>query len=388
MKKLKVFLLVLLLTLNLLISSSCWNYKEIEDIAIVAGIAVDYEEDTDSIIVTSEILYPSASGAEIKVLSRMITDKGENFFDAIRNTVSKSGMKLFWGHAKVIILSESLVKNKDELITIVDWFNRDPEPRHDIFLMISQDKSPSEILTSDIEAENITSFYIEDALLNESSVSKYRAITLWEFVTDLAEPGISPTLPTIKTIEESNRLSDEISGCGIFKDGVLVGYLNGIEARNHLMIINKLKGGLITEREIINNEPIMISLEIFDNKTKITPKYVDDKIVMSIDVSITVNIAEIGGEINFIDEKYRNILIKNTEKEIKNQLNGLITKVQQQYKSDIFGFGKLISEKKPKLWNQLKDNWPENFQDLNTEINVQVKVRGSAIRSKPITVGG
>lgn len=388
LKKLKISILSMIILLNFLFTSGCWNYKEINDMAIVAGVAVDYDSESDLFIVTAEIIYPTVSEKEITILSELITDTGKNVFDAIRNTIKRSGIKIFWGHAKILIISEDLAKNKDRLLNVLDWFNRDAEVRHDIYCLIAKNIEPHKILESNVELETIMSFFLADALANEKSISKYHGVPLWEFIDYLSIQGISPTLPFVGITKQENKQISQLMGAGIFKSGILVGSLSGDETKNYLFVINKLKGGVLVVEEKVNNESSKVTLEILNSKTKVKPKFVDDQIIMEINIESSVNISELQGSTNFIEDKYRKKLTADAEKLLKDQINATIEKVQKEYGADIFGFGLIIERENPKLWSKLKDDWSENFKKLEIEISVDINIKGSSLRSKPITVGG
>ncbi len=386
--KLKVYILILVLVINSIVISGCWNYKEINAIAIVAGVAVDYDKETDEIIVTSEIIYPTIAGQEINVLSKLVTHRGKSFFDAARKTISKSGFKLFFGHAKVVIISEELASSKIEMLSILDWFNRDASPRYDIYFLVARDVNPIKILEAEVEIQNITSFFLEETIKNEKSVSLFHAVPLWEFIDNLSSEGISPVLPSVEIEYQNNQPSPKIYGSSIFRNGTLVGFLNGLETRDYLIITDKLKGGIFVINQKVNNKSINVSLEIFSGKTKIKPKYEGEKVTMVIESEFTVNIGEIDGDVNMMDEKNTKALAAHAEILVKNNMTSLIKKVQEQYGIDIFGFGLIIERDNPKYWSKVKNDWPDHFKSIQIEISVTINIRGSAIKSKPVTVGG
>lgn len=387
MRKFKIYLLALILLLNTLLTCSCWNYREISDMTIVAGGGADYDSEKDVFVLTAELTYPSAAEQEIQVLSELITDTGQNVFDAIRTMIRRTGAMLFWGHAKIFIISESLAKNKEKLLSVVDFLFRDAAVRNDIYLLVAKNATPKEILEADIKIQTITSFHLTETFENEKSISKYHAVPLWEFVDSLTAKGISPTLPTVTINEQKEKTIAEIFGTSVFKDGALVGYIDAIETRSYLFIINKLEGGVLVVDEKIDKDFSRVSLEISESKTKVTPTYSNDKFTMNIDIETSVNISEIQGEINFMEEKFTKILKADAEKQLKNQVNSVIKKVQDEFGADIFGFGQIVQYEMPKLWKEIEGDWNDYFEELEVQTNVTINIKGSSLRSKPIKVG-
>lgn len=380
----------LLITIAIItvINTGCWNYSEISDKRIIAGSAVDFNQEKEMMELTVELVKPVISGEKKQIESEIYGSLGDNLFNAIRNMIPKTGKKIFWSHAKVLILSEGIINQEDKFVSIIDFIKRDAETRDDIMLMVSREKTAKEILTTDAKVQDIISFHLEDMLQNHESISKYRAVPLWKFVDELTGEGISATLPAVQVSMYNNHALSQIFGTAVFKGAKIVGWLNGSETKSFLFVIDELKGGaiVIEERELAK-KPIRIAFEIFENKTKIKPVHKNERLTMNIDIKTTVNISEIDGDIDFMDEKNIEVIQKNGEETIKNMVEGVIKKVQKEYESDIFGFGAVISREMPDLWKVLKPDWDNVFSKLDVKVNSDLEIRGSALRSKTIKVG-
>ena len=127
-----------------IILCGCWNYREIDTLAIVAGIAIDKDIITKKYIVTTEIITTQMQGVSSIIGSELFTSEGDSIFGAMRNTIEKTGLRLFWSDAKVVIISESIAR--EGIIPVIDWINRSSDVRPDIWLLISKGNSASEIL--------------------------------------------------------------------------------------------------------------------------------------------------------------------------------------------------------------------------------------------------
>jgi spore germination protein KC len=75
---------------------------------------------------------------------------------------------------------------------------------------------------------------------------------------------------------------------------------------------------------------------------------------------------------------------KLTEKEIKKELEETIKKVQQEYVADIFGFGEMLYRQDYKNFKRIEKNWDQYFKDAIVNVDVNVKVRRSGIRTKSL----
>lgn len=109
MRKLfRIFLCVCIL--NPFLLTACWNYKDIDELTIAAGMAID-KTSQGKYLVTIEIVHIEAKGQEGVKKSELIEVEGESLFDAIRNAISVNPHKIFWPHTKIVIFSRKwLVK--------------------------------------------------------------------------------------------------------------------------------------------------------------------------------------------------------------------------------------------------------------------------------------
>jgi spore germination protein KC len=365
------------------ILSGCWNYREINDVNIINGAAVDFFEEKDEYVLSVEVIKPLA-GQDFKLEADIVSEKGKSIFDAVRNMVVHSGKKGYWPHAKVFIISKEIAKKG--VIEVIDFINRDAEVRSDIWLLISEGKTAKEILESETKLHSTISAHLEDKLKNKDSVSKFEAIELHQFLKDLAAEGISCTIPIARITVKENEKVPEIFGMGVFKKDKLVGYIDGNETMSMMLVKDQLKAGVFVV-EKVDNSDTSCALEIFKTKTKINPVIKDGDITMKIDSKLDVGIGEILGEEDLISEPGRNKLKTQAEEVVKKEVLKTIKKVQKEYGSDIFGFGNTIYRKKPNEWKIIKDDWDNIFPNVRVDMNVEVNIKGSALTSKPIKAG-
>lgn len=380
-------ILIFIILINIFINTSCWNYKEINEKLIVAGVTVDYDDITKKVIISVEISKPELIGNRIEISSEVLQEKGDTVFEVVRSLISTAGMKLFWSHTKVIIFSENVLKHEEIFLSAIDFFSRDAECRDDIWILLSSEKNAYEIFKAKVDIERIVSYHLESIIKNEKNFSKFHATRLYELIDNLSIKGIEPTIPTVDTEKFEDKIIARIFGTSILKGTKKVGWLNGNESKTFLTIINKLNGGTINVNQKVRNEIIPIALEIFKNKTKIEPKFENDTITMIIDVKTTVNINEVGTEKDFINGENFKKLKSDGEKLIEKNIINLIKKVQRNYNSDIFGFGLIIEREMPDVWKELKPKWDYEFKNVKVIVNSELNIRGSALRSKTIKIG-
>lgn len=378
--KFKKALLVSLI-INCFFLSGCWNYREIEQFSIVSGLAIDKSE--SKYILTAEII-ESTGGRNAKTSTKLISSEGLTIFDAIRNMIRYPGKKLYFSHAKVVIVSSETAK--EGMIPVLDFINRDIEPRYTMKILISKNIEAKKILEAGSTSE-IFSYTLNDMIDAQKNLSSAPKVEVWEFINDLCRFGISATLPTVTLDTMNNKATPKVEGTAVFKGDKLIGYLNGKETKAFLFIKNEIKGGLLTKKVNIENNSANISLEIFSNKTKIKPKIENGKFLIDISTDTDVSIGEISGEIDFSKEEERKKIKSYFEEDLENQIKDLIKKVQTEYGSDIFGFGSAIKIKMPSFWKQIEPKWNELFKTIDVNIKSNINIKNTAYTSKPIKAG-
>jgi spore germination protein KC len=366
--------------------SGCWDYKEINEIAIVSGMAVDRDKDSGDFIVTVEIVNAQQGGSKEQggFSAEIYNGQGKTMFDAIRNMILKIGRRLYWAHAKVGIISEDIAR--EGIIGVLDWIERDPEVRSNMRLFISKGKEAGEIFYSYCPIESTISFQLEKIIESTDNVEKVPDTDTWRFTNDMSSEGISAVIPVVYLVNSKDAAIPQVYGTAVFKRDKLVGYLDGNETQAFLMVRNEVKGGIIPIKNAAGSKDD-VSLEIFGAKSEVKPVYKDGKVKMNIKVEIDVSIAEIEGTVNVIQDEGQVELKEQAEKHVKSDIEGVIEKVQQEYHSDIFGFGKTINRKLPGYWKEVNDNWEEEFSILDTEVDVKINIIGSATTSEPLKIG-
>ena len=97
----KTVALILCLSLTI-ISTGCWNYKELTDMLIVTSAMIDKDMKTGDFIVSVELLQPEQEDITGKTeKGALISAKGTTIFEAIRNIIHSAGKKHYWSHTKI-----------------------------------------------------------------------------------------------------------------------------------------------------------------------------------------------------------------------------------------------------------------------------------------------
>jgi spore germination protein KC len=65
----------------------------------------------------------------------------------------------------------------------------------------------------------------------------------------------------------------------------------------------------------------------------------------------------------------------------------MISKIQTDFGSDIFGFGNCFYKKLPTVWKEKRNEWDKLFRDLEVTVETNVEIKHIGLLSKPIQIG-
>ncbi|SHH58199.1 Ger(x)C family spore germination protein [Clostridium intestinale] len=369
---------IVMIIISAYLFTGCWNYREINNLSVVAGIAIDRNELDGKYEVTIEIVNIK-KGKDISNNSEYVTLCGDSLFDIIRNMISVSSRRLYFSHAKIVIISKELAK--DGLSKAIDWYIRDAETRTDIYLLISKEKTAKEVLMTKRNENMIVSFDLAKVIQNEKNVSTAPKVDLWDFLDILKQKEANTSLPLIFIDKSGEKEVPRIEGMAVIKDDKLVGMIDGDIAKYILFTTDEIKTGiLVLGRK--SSEPI--SFEIFKNRTKVKYKFDEDKMKVQVFTDTIVSIAEYQTQQPFNTSEEKEVIEKQLANMLEESIYNSINMIQKEYKSDIFGFGITLHKNYPKLWKELSDNWEYNFENLEVEVISKVQIKNSATTSKPI----
>ncbi|SEU29491.1 Ger(x)C family spore germination protein [Paenibacillus sp. NFR01] len=363
--------------------SGCWNYSEVDDMSIVAGVAIDKNREEGGLVMTTELV-DTKSGLDQGLPSyKILSISGNTIFECARNMISMTGKKLFWSHSKTIILSEELARNG--LIKVIDWYSRDTETRSDVYVFVSDEKNAREVLSSRGTTDSILSFELAQMMRDEPFTSTAPVVEIWDFIDKLETNGASAVAPLIYTYEKNGQKYERVNGTAVFKRDRMVGKLDGPESKSMLFVRDKIKGGVLA----VNNKEgkPTYSLEILSSKTKLKPRMVNGKLHMEVDTVTKVGLDEVMTTDAFNKNESLKAIQQRAAEKLQEDLENVIRKAQQEYDADIFGFGQCVHENLPKVWREMEDRWPEEFARLDVTVHSKIMIESTAKTSRAIKLG-
>lgn len=381
MKKTFILLYIFLL---MPLCTACWDYREVNQMTIVAGLAVD-KTHTGDYLLTFEAVDLQGVQSDKPVKSVLIESQGETLMDAIRNTISKDFPKLYFGHTTVVILSREIAE--DGVLKIVDFLFRDAEPRLNINLYVSEEKTANEIMKYKPSMSEILSVELTNILDEQKNLAKALLVPAYKFVNAVAEEGVSAVLPSLCIVDNVDGKTVKLCGTAIFKGDKLQGFISDEETYALSFILDEVKGGVIVTNIESETEEKALSLEIMESSTNIKPVYSDNKLSVEVNIDTKTFLNENMSTKSFGDEQNREEVKKNAENQLKDRIERLIEKMQKGYGADVFGFGNSVYKNIPKLWKEKWEEWDIIFRDLDVTVNINIEIEHTGLLSDSLKLG-
>ncbi len=373
MKKLLIIPLILLLT-------GCWNYRELNQLAITTGIAIDKEDNIYKVtIMIANSKKDTGSDGSITPSAAVYDGTGKTIYEAFKDTSLSVSKQIYLSHIDVLVLSEEIASNN--LTDVIDFLFRYPQTRNNFYLVLAKEQTASEILKVTTPLETFPS---QNLAKNLEITNKLQGFTytvdFTEFTKSLVSKGINPVLPSVTVIgdsEEGNKEDNikqnepttylKLDMLGIFKNDKFVAWADPDESKGINIINNKIYilGVIIDyqdEKIVTEITEMETSFEVKDNKVKIT-------------IDTEGAIQEINAKLDLYDTKVIEELKNSNIEKIKEYVNKAID-LAKNNKTDIFGFGNYVYKNDPKKWQEVKDKWDDEvFPNLEIEIEVNLNLQ-------------
>lgn len=379
----KIFIL-----LSLFLLTGCWNYQELNSIAISTAIGVDITEDGEyevSTMVANSRKEQTAS-KESESQSVIFTGKGKTITEAFKDIDLYNPRRNYIGHVAVVVISEDVAKKG--LDGILDYSARNPESTKRFQMVIARDSKAKDILKILTPLETFSAQNIANNLkYSRDSQATSTSVLYSDFIYTLFEKGINPILPSvILKGDKKDGSKDEslqqtvpdafikINNLAIFKNYKLVGFASADESRG----INLLKNTIEQLTVNIKIDDKYVTFKMLESVTKNKIEF-KDKPIINVEIKGSATLVEDNCSHDLSDKEVMKKIEKEINKKIKKLANqGL--KIARKYKTDIFGYGNLIYKNYPNYFEKF-DNWDEDgFNDLEVNINsnVVLSTTGSA----------
>ncbi|MDF2564639.1 MAG: germination protein Ger(X)C family [Massilibacillus sp.] len=391
MKKIGILLLVIM---NAVLLSGCWDRVEINDIAIVIAVGVDKMDNGDIclslLLPVPKKLSSSGSGSsgggggEGNGSTLVISESGKSIMDAYRKLQGKLPREILFSHIRFIIIGEKLAQ--EGVAGVLDFFSRPRQSNLRAHILFTRENI-DEVLGGEPGIEQS----VAEMIREEGEMGIGAGIDLKDFINMLNEEGVNPwagqlvKLPLAVETKKNEKTEASkpkksyfsIRGAAVFDKDKLVGWINYDEVRGVLWLRDEVKRGVGAVNVDVPEEKGggKMGMRILEAKTRLQPKINEDVLTIHVYIEATTVIYDNSSKLDLSDPKIIYDAEKMAENRIKGRTQSALDKLQKQLQSDVLGFGTAVYREYPKEWREkYKDNWHEEFPELNVEVACKVSI--------------
>lgn len=348
----KTIIIILITTLI----TGCWNYIEINDLVLISGIGIDYQNNKYE--VSFETLYQDKESSDSNFEKGIIkTGTGKTLGEAFDNITLSIEKEPYFAHLKVLVISTEIANN--HLDKIFDFFLRNNDIRNIFSIVIANENKPVEILSKSdnyfpVASEKIKSLLENNVYSNYISKNKYFKKVASNYLSK--DQNIS--LTSIKLENNNLKLDDLI----IFNSQKPVGKLDTNKSLILSVIDNKEPRSLFSIN-YPNNKTITI--RIYKSKTNIKISKKEFIIENNLMAELVENSLNINLENNINQEKITKDFINKINNDTYNLINYL-----KENNSDVIG----INNKYYRKYKKKNNSYFENTKyKVKTKLNINKK---------------
>jgi Ger(x)C family germination protein len=373
----KLAKLFLVLNMCLLLLTSCIDdAREIDHRSMIVGMAIDKvknDENEDLFAVTVQIPLILSGGGEEGGLAgsinefETVTAVGETILDAIAQIEAMTPTVVFFGHLKVVTISEELARHG--LNKVIDFFDRLPQVANQIYLLVVQEITAEDFISQESPLVALPSLYLNRFFQADQKISRTKDVKLFEYRRDSNMISGAAILPLAK-IDEDKKIV--IEGMGVFDDHKLVAKLINAEVGvSELLKNNKVSDLNYTTTIYTNNREEKVSISRGDLKAKISYEK-KNPVTINVKIKGKGEITEIGNT----NVKVTNELIKKVGVRIEKNLEDLVREtISNMQEKNVEPW--LIGHRLWAMDHQFFDtlNWEESgWKDSIVDVSVEFEI--------------
>lgn len=347
-------------TLALLLCGGC-DYREIDTLDIVSGMAVDRKSDGYSALL--EIADVTA-GSDDNPKARRVSTKGPSLTGALRSAGGQSGRQAYLGHTQLVLLGEQTARQGAG--DIIDYLQRDSEAHMTLYLVVAEGEAAKLLET---QGENTAAFGLAQAVEDSGKTGRAPNMPLYRFLADRNEEGVEGILP-IMAMEGETPI---VAGTALFRGEKMEGRLDEELTQALLMLRNEMETGTLTVGQ--GEEATAFRIEGCKTKLRFEGEGEDVKARYSVELKLTLD--QSGREVNLAEEAERQRYESVARDAVQSRLNELIFMLQKDLALDSLGVGRQMHRHELAIWKQLGREWDVFFPQCDIAAQVTATLVGS-----------
>ena len=398
----------LLLVISLLMLTSCYDQREIDDMAYPIAMGLDVGH-ANVLRMTVQLAAPLAiggggagesggggGGGGGKPVSVITLDTPSIYsgLNMVNNIISK---EINMSHAKVIVISKELAEKG--VNKYIQAMMRGREFRPDMFVVVTND--PPDVYLKEVSSvleSNPAKYY--ELLLGKDYSSYYPETRISDFHNAFECDGIEPIalltgINPKKSVDELNEiqkvgssfqdegnyeagnvpviseLENVAMGAAVFRKGKMIGTLNGIESVCYRMVTGKYSHAYWTIPDVYYSDNVVVMRVDQRKRPKIIVEIEDGRPVITVELDLEGDFTSIQSGQEY--EEYPEVIENKIRETIRQNIVSFLKKTAEEFDSDICGFGKHMKRMFLTLREWEEFDWLSHYR--NSEFNVEVEFR-------------
>jgi spore germination protein KC len=363
--------LTLVLTLAMTLTG-CWDSHELDAMLIITGVALDKADDPNRMDITLQIgetkAKSSGSGeANVQQESTILMKNTSNTLMSGLTQLNQDSSHKLLHHNQVLLLGSALAEQGVE--QRIDLFMRDQQSRMEVPVAVVDGRA-EELLSIKPKQTTISGIYMALMLDGAAAISPYYRVRMLDFVSRLLDGTTAAVVPlvTVEQVDENQEIS--ISGMAVFKGDRLTGKLDDEETKGYLWAMRHVKNSEVETDSGADKAAFRI-IKLQSKRDVSLKKDGGVKVTLSIDA--VLELKELSGFEKMTTDQLMPRLIEMSRNEITRTIIDCF-EAARRLNADIYGFGTSVHRKYPKEWKNMKDRWDTLFQDIELDIQTEVRV--------------
>lgn len=352
--------LIILLIIPLFLSG-CYDYNELNNLAIISGIGIDFKN--DEYIVTFEILSTKKEGETSASSSTYnVSSKGSTVVEAFNNNGNLMDKVPYFEHVEVVVISEEIAKN--HLKEVGEYIIRTSKLRNETYMVIAEYASAKDIIEATSKEKPVASSFITNILQNnKNSGSASFFMPYTEILNSILTDGEDAIISVVTINEVNDKKEIALSGLGVFKDFQLKHIFN-TEDSAIINVLNNFQAEVVLFEKKCNNGLIVAS--IYESDIKIEPNHKNVKI--SGNINMRINEDTCSSDLRSV--KVYEDLQKEFTKIVENKMTSVLKELQIN-NSNALNIGKSYYNK-----YRIKDYYLWTKQEFIFDLDLKINKKG------------
>lgn len=360
----------------LLAAGGCWDYQELDSLAVAAGAALDFGGQGQKIFTAqlADLQKPET------VEARLAIGEGASYLAAGQQAAAKTGRRLYFGHAQTVVVSQQIARQ--DIRPVLDYISRQNDSLLSLRLMVSRQQTAAEILQAQPQSESLSGFELS---IRASEKGQGLDMPFFRFYSELRQQGIDPFLPAV-SLDGGQQGSARLGGAALFQGPRLQCFLDEGQAETLLLLRGgKPQSPLTLRRGPEQGGDAALTLRDCRAELEVEPGSRGSPRAR-LRLYVKAAVGELAGSQNLMAEQDRKELESQCAARLEDQARLLIGLLQRE-QCDTLGFGLALSRQYPQRWQALSPDWRQVFADMPVEVEAQVTVTGAGRMYLPVRQG-